>query len=188
MNKAALRKKYLEKRKSLSQNQIDCLSKKILENFILQFNPIENQKVHIFLPIKKFNEVNTLFFIDYFFSKKIQVYVPKMVEDNLIAIKLNQNTILEKNSWGILEPLGDEDSKISDYDFVITPLLYCDRRGNRVGYGKGFYDNFFAQIASSCKRVGVGFFSPDENITDLYCTDVSLNFLVLPDEVLSFEF
>jgi 5-formyltetrahydrofolate cyclo-ligase len=32
------------------------------------------------------------------------------------------------------------------FDYVITPLLYCDSFGNRVGYGKGFYDQFFQTI------------------------------------------
>ena len=29
------------------------------------------------------------------------------------------------------------------FDYVVTPLLYSDDKGNRVGYGKGFYDAFF---------------------------------------------
>lgn len=51
---------------------------KTAENFILQFNPIENQNVNIFLSIEKFNEVNTQIFIDYFFDSRMRVFVPKI--------------------------------------------------------------------------------------------------------------
>ncbi|HAO28766.1 MAG TPA: 5-formyltetrahydrofolate cyclo-ligase, partial [Chryseobacterium indologenes] len=48
--------------------------------------------------------------------------------------------------------------------YVITPLLYCDRKGNRVGYGKGFYDGLFQNVLSETKKIGVNYFDPDEYI------------------------
>ena len=65
MKKLELRKKYLEMRKTLSADEVLLLSEKIYENFILQFNVIENQNVHVFLPIEKFNEIGTNFFLEY---------------------------------------------------------------------------------------------------------------------------
>lgn len=53
---------------------------------------------------------------------------------------------------GISEPVSNEDSEVLDFDYVITPLLYCDHKGNRVGYGKGFYDGFFEIVSENSKK------------------------------------
>lgn len=186
MRKIELRKKYLQKRMLLSNEEREILSEKILENFILQFNPIENQKIHCFLPIDKFNEINTFYLINFCWDREIKIFIPKVMEDKLISIKYNKNTILEKNSWGILEPKTNEDTLEQYFDFIITPLLYCDHTGNRVGYGKGFYDRLFASVSPNCKKIGVSFFSPKELIDDLRTEDIPLDYLVTPTSVLSF--
>ncbi|MDR2206821.1 MAG: 5-formyltetrahydrofolate cyclo-ligase [Flavobacteriaceae bacterium] len=186
MTKSELRKIYLEKRKNLSESEILRLSEKIFENFISKFQPTENQNVHIFLSIKKRREIHTPIFMDYFFENKIKVFVPKIVGNTLISIELTPETKFIVNSWGISEPETDEDSGVKNFDFVIAPLLYCDDFGNRIGYGKGFYDRFFAEINSNAKKIGVNFFNPSEKIDDISDFDVRLDYLVTPAETLSF--
>lgn len=187
MFKKDLRKKYMDLRKTLSKDEVLSLSQKIFENFVLQFNVIENQRVHIFFPIEKLNEINTKIFINYFFERNIQVFVPKMVGNKIISIQIKPDTVFLQNSWGILEPQSNENE--SDYfDYVITPLLYCDTTGNRIGYGKGFYDQFFAGINNDAKKIGVNYFSPTDSIDDVSLQDVKLDYLVTPTEVLSFGF
>ncbi|WP_374360115.1 5-formyltetrahydrofolate cyclo-ligase [Cloacibacterium sp.] len=186
MLKKDLRKKYLEKRMTLSKDEVNFLSEKILDKFILQFNIIENQKVSIFLPISKFNEINTLEFIKFLWRKKVNVFVPKIIVKDLILVKFTPETILIENSWGILEPLSNQNEE-TVFDYVITPLLYCDSFGNRVGYGKGFYDKFFQTINSDAKKIGVNYFAPTDIIDDISELDVKLDYLITPDEILSFS-
>ena len=186
MLKKDLRKIYLEKRMTLSKDEVNFLSEKIFDKFILQFNVIENQKVSIFLPISKFNEINTLEFIKFLWSKKVNVFVPKIIDKDLISIKFTSETILIENSWGILEPLSNQNEE-TVFDYVITPLLYCDSFGNRVGYGKGFYDKFFQTINSDAKKIGVNYFAPTDIIDDISELDVKLDYLITPDEILSFS-
>lgn len=186
MFKKDLRKIYLEKRMTLSKDEVNFLSEKIFDEFILQFNVIENQKVSIFLPISKFNEINTLEFIKFLWSKKVNVFVPKIIDKDLISIKFTSETILIENSWGILEPLSNQNEE-TVFDYVITPLLYCDSFGNRVGYGKGFYDKFFQTINSDAKKIGVNYFAPTDIIDDISELDVKLDYLITPDEMLSFS-
>lgn len=187
MLKAELRKKYMQKRKALSIDEAFLLSEKIFKNFIEYFKPSQNQKVHIFIPIEKFKEINTQIFIDYFLSQKIRVFIPKIIETKLISVEIFSDTEYELNSWGISEPVSNEYSGVSDFDFVITPLLYCDSKGNRVGYGKGFYDGFFETISEKTKKIGVNYFNPEENIDDVWENDIPLDYLVTPDAVLSFS-
>ncbi len=186
MLKAELRKKYMQKRKALSHDEAFLLSEKIFQHFVSYFKPEAGQKMHVFIPIDKFNEVDTQIFIRYFLAQHIRVYVPKIVADKLINIEIFQDTMFENNSWGISEPSSNEDSGEIYFHYVITPLLYCDRKGNRVGYGKGFYDALFKSISPDTKKIGVNYFDPDEYIDDVWENDIPLDYLVTPTEVLSF--
>ncbi|WP_262496334.1 5-formyltetrahydrofolate cyclo-ligase [Chryseobacterium geocarposphaerae] len=176
----------MQKRKALSTDEAFLLSKKIFENFIGYFKPEKGEKVHLFIPIVEKKEIDTQIFIDYFLKQNIRVFVPKVVADQLIHIEIFEDTLFENSYWGIPEPVSNEDSGEAFFHYVITPLLYCDTKGNRVGYGKGFYDNFFENISEDVKKIGVNYFNPDENIDDVWENDIPLDYLVTPTDVLSF--
>ena len=169
----------------MSSAEVEDLSKSIFKQFLGAFDMSKVKNVHIFLPIKQKNEVSTWDFIEYFWKEGMSVFVPKMVQNEIKTIQLKPDTPLKENGWGILEPEDDfvEDIK---YDIIITPLLYCDNQGNRVGYGKGFYDMFFLKIDRNALKVGVSFFPPSALISDVSGQDVPLDYLVTPTEVLSF--
>jgi len=183
--KSELRKIYAEKRKSMSSAEVEDLSKSIFEQFLGAFDMSKVKNVHIFLPIKQKNEVSTWGFIKYFWDKGISVFVPKMAQNEIKTIQLKPDTPLKENGWGILEPEDDFVENIK-FDIVITPLLYCDNQGNRVGYGKGFYDMFFSKTDRNALKVGVSFFPPTALISDVSQQDVPLDYLVTPTKVLSF--
>ncbi|WP_419868999.1 5-formyltetrahydrofolate cyclo-ligase [Chryseobacterium sp. CT-SW4] len=186
MQKAELRKKYLEKRKALSYDEASLLSEKIFSNFIDFFKLRKGQKVHLFIPIKKFKEIDTFLFIKLFWKKEIRVFVPKIVGDQLISVEIFEDSVFETHSWGIFEPVSNKDSGETFFDYIITPLLYCDPKGNRIGYGKGFYDGFFQSISQDSLKIGVNYFNPNEIIDDVWENDIPLDYLVTPTEVLSF--
>lgn len=187
MNKREIRKLYLEKRNALSEKEVRDLSDRIFSQFIAYFKPTENQSVHLFLPIVKKREIDTTIFVNYFFENNIRVFVPKISGNEMISIELHQETVLAQNALGIMEPEGNQEYTGFDFDYVITPLLYCDNRGNRVGYGKGFYDAFFRKINQDSLKIGVNYFNPAETIDDIRKDDIPLDYLVTPTEVLSFS-
>ena len=186
MKKNELREKYLKKRESLSQDEVLALSGKIFNNFSESFTLKDHQKVHCFLSIPEKGEVDTQLFLNEFFKRDVRVFVPKIYRKELISVEITAETPLLKNSWGIREPESNDDSGERNFDFVITPLLYCDHQGNRVGYGKGFYDGFFETVNAETLKIGLSFFRPDEEIDDLRENDIPLDYLVTPTEVLSF--
>ena len=186
MLKSDLRKKYLAKRSALPEESMEAHSLEILRLFIDFFKPRSGTHVNIFLPIVKFREINTWHFVRWFFQNNISVSVPK-VEGELISAKdLLPGTELITNKWGIAEPQSSSETPVSKIDMVITPLLYCDFEGNRVGYGKGFYDRFFAELNPETLKVGLNYFPPNEQIDDKDQFDIPLDYLLTPDEVLSF--
>lgn len=169
----------------MSSVEVEYLSKSIFEQFLEAFDMSKVKNVHIFLPIKQKNEVSTWNFIKYFWDKGISVFIPKMAQNEIKTIQLKPDTPLKENDWGILEPEDDFVENIK-FDIVITPLLYCDNQGNRVGYGKGFYDMFFSKMNHNALKVGVSFFPPTALISDVSELDIPLDYLVTPTEVLSF--
>ena len=187
MLKSDLRKRYKNLRLSLSKEDVFFLSEQIFKNFVLQFNVTENQNIHIFLSIEKWNEVQTEFFIEYFLNKGIHLYIPRVKNNIMETVPLTSETVFSEGSWGICEPLEEAvPEKSVHFDYILVPLLYSDSKGNRVGYGKGFYDNFFQQINPDALKVGLSYFLPEEKISDVSETDVPLDYLVTPTSVLSF--
>jgi 5-formyltetrahydrofolate cyclo-ligase len=69
---------------------------------------------------------------------------------------------------------------------VFVPLLACDTKGNRVGYGKGFYDRFLDNCKPNVQKVGLSFFEPIAELKDVNSTDIKLNYLVTPEQVYRF--
>ena len=74
----------------------------------------------------------------------------------------------------------------SKIEVVFVPLLAFDKKGNRVGYGKGFYDRFLSECNPETIKIGLSFFEPEELIEDVFENDVKLDYCVTPDEVYQF--
>jgi 5-formyltetrahydrofolate cyclo-ligase len=70
---------------------------------------------------------------------------------------LNQE--LAPNRYGIAEPAGTEDIRLTDIDLVLVPLVGWDRAGGRLGMGASFYDRLFQPFIEHEKpmRIGVGY-------------------------------
>ena len=94
-----------------------------------------------------------------------------------------KNDILEINKFGMLEPTLL--SAIILPDIILVPLLAYDKKGNRVGYGKGFYDRFLRTQKNNIIKVGLSFFGPEE-IVEKKEFDQRLDFCVTPEKVFSF--
>lgn len=185
MTKQQLRQKYLALRRSLSPREVSGFSLQILHQFQKHFHLKPGQKVHIFLPIAKFREIDTLPFIEWFWQNGQQVFVPKVVRDQMISLEITEKTTLALSEWGIPEPAG-EVSESCNFDFVLTPLVYADGNGHRIGYGKGFYDRFFESLSTPTVKIGLSIFRPNEIITNVGPHDIRLDYLMTPDATLSF--
>ena len=99
---------------------------------------------------------------------------------------MTDSTLIKPNAWNIPEPVGGIQIQPEQIDVIFVPLLAYDVKGNRVGYGKGFYDQFLSQCRPNSIKIGLSFFAPEEQIEDLHEADVSLNFCVSPHTISRF--
>ena len=71
-------------------------------------------------------------------------------------------------------------------DVIIIPLLCFDKQGNRVGYGKGFYDRFLQKCSPKALKVGFCLQEPIELVEDLNEFDVKMDVCITPNKVWRF--
>lgn len=135
--------------------------------------------VHFFLPIQKFREPNTTPIIHWLLKDhpEISIVLSKSnLETNLMEHFLWDGLEeLQSNRWGIKEPQNGIRILPQQLDAVIIPLLAFDQEGNRVGFGKGFYDRFLADCKKDCQKIGLSFFEPIAETIDIDAHDAKLD-------------
>ncbi len=191
MFKKEIRLKYKELRNSLSENQIEEMSLAIANEVLLL--PIwEKTYFHVFLPIEEQKEVNTEYILHLLSGKDKEICISKTDFETrkMTHYLLTDNTKIKKNDYNIPEPVDCPDASgevpSNKIDVVFVPLLAFDKTGNRVGYGKGFYDKFLSECHPNTIKIGLSFFEPEEIISDVTPSDVQLNYCVTPNKVIKF--
>jgi 5-formyltetrahydrofolate cyclo-ligase len=187
MLKKALRLHYKTLRKQLSENQLEEMSLAVANN-VLTLPVWEKTYFHIFLPIEAHNEVNTEFILHLLSGKDKEIVISKSDFEtrNMTHFLLTDNTKIKKNEYNIPEPIDGIEVPAKKIEVVFIPLLAYDKLGNRVGYGKGFYDKFLSECQPETIKIGLSFFEPEEQITDVFETDVKLDYCVTPNAVFKF--
>lgn len=187
MNKKELRKTYKNLRNHLSENQIDDLSLAI-SNQLLKLPIWDYSFYHIFLAIEEQKEVNTDYILNILSGKDKNILISKsdFKTGDMTHFLLTDNTVIKKNEYNIPEPVGGIEILNDKIEVVFIPLLAFDKAGNRVGYGKGFYDRFLANCKPETVKVGLSFFEAEEEITDVFDGDVGLDYCVTAEMVYRF--
>lgn len=190
MNKVELRKIYSQKRKLLSEAECLQYNYKIREQFFSHVDLSFINVLHCFLPMAKNTEPDTWLIIDRIRREfmNIRLSIPRINQqsnaiENFFFEGLHQ---LQENSWGIKEPKQGVPTEAQKIDIVLVPLLALDLNGHRVGYGKGYYDQFLASCRPDCQKIGISFFQPVAEITDTSGNDIKLNACLTPEAFYTF--
>ena len=99
------------------------------------------------------DELSTHAFLRKWGPKK-HFYLPRVNGVNLDILPYDEQR-LELGSFHIEEPTGDACVDPSEIELIIVPAVAYDRRGNRLGRGKGFYDRLLAEAKAT--KIGVGY-------------------------------
>jgi 5-formyltetrahydrofolate cyclo-ligase len=143
-----LRRIMLEKRLAIPPAQrqwaANCIADKITQDEAFQ------QASHVALYMPSHGEIDIRPIIQRAWGEKKYCYLPIMQPDNHLAwAPYHQDTPLEPNAMGILEPPKHDTIAAKDLDLALVPLLAFNQQRHRLGYGKGCYDRSFALRASS---------------------------------------
>ncbi len=171
MNKKNIRKYFLQKRSFYINNNIinlELSSSRLCNNFINFFrsNDVKlssykktNTPLIVALYFPLLYEINILKLMPFFTDMNIQVCLPCIVKDSKI-LKFAYYKIedkLESNVFNTKEPY------FKDFclpDVVLAPCLAFNKQNNRLGYGKGYYDNtinYYSTLKHRVFYIGVGY-------------------------------
>lgn len=136
----SLRDTLLTVRKNLSINHQKHISKIICE-FCTGLSQWNSAK-HIALYMSHLGEIDPFLLAVKGVSQQKTIYYPKVHKGELLFVPLKSETSFVKNHFGILEPelKNDEGTSPNMLDIIFLPLMAFDKKGTRLGFGKGFYD------------------------------------------------
>ncbi len=158
MNKALLRKDLLRRR--IAMNSIDwddrnaLICQKILQN-LPSLQP--HLSVLAYFSTRQEPDLSDLW--PQLRSRAIGFGVPRCVGNQLVWHRWEPENRLVVGAFGILEPESTAPVlQAQDVGVILVPCVGCDRTGNRIGYGGGFYDRLLAQTEwRSIPTVGITF-------------------------------
>ncbi|MEX0720677.1 MAG: 5-formyltetrahydrofolate cyclo-ligase [Balneolaceae bacterium] len=146
--KRELRGDVLSKRLEISEDEWQTKSEEINAHFTQSDFYKDAVLIHSYVSMNHRNEVDTWNLITAMLAdgKKIAVPVTNFMDSSLVHSEINSTKGLVPNKWGIYEPRQMQKVNIQDLDIVVVPMAAADKKGNRLGYGKGFYDRFLSEI------------------------------------------
>jgi len=185
--KEQLRKKYKALRKVLSDENVEDASLSIA-NKVVSLDIWDKEIYHLFLPIARQIEVNTEYILNILQGKDKTVVISKsnFNTGEMTHYLLTDSTRLECNAYGIPEPQNGIEIKPDLIDVIFIPLLGYDDKGNRVGYGKGFYDRFLSTCRPNAVKIGLSFFEPEIDEIPVNEDDIRLNCCISAKKIFHF--
>ena len=189
ITKATLRNTYKKRRRELTDKE----RLKLDDLILIQFQKLILRDVHSILsywPIKSHYEINTFPITDYLSFKipGLRICFPKtdFAQTKLQAVEVEKETAFEINHSGIGEPVNGELIFPEELDMVLVPMLAYDKKGYRVGYGKGFYDRYLQLCRRNIIKVGFSYFEPEDAIPEVSEFDIPLNLAITPQCIYEF--
>ena len=171
-----------EERDRLSKKEARERSKLIVENLFLLPDFFRADTIHTYVSSKN-NEVDTHELIRTLLKQKKRVVAP--ISDRATKIMRHSEVFslseLGTASYGILEPRIYRPVAVADLNVVIVPALAVDRKGNRLGFGAGFYDRFLHDVNLPTIALAYNFQVVD--VVPVEQTDIPVSFIVTEREI-----
>ena len=174
LTKEIIRSKILLKLKTHKEEDRERKSR-IIKNKLLKSSVFKKAKVIMFY-LSFGGEVNTQEMIKA--AKKLGKIVSVPICENNRITKpciLTHRAALKKGPYGVCEPAAKQLISIKDLDLVIVPGLAFDKKGRRLGRGKGCYDYFLKKIPKKVSTIGLAYDFQILPVIPATKTDISVN-------------
>lgn len=174
-NKNILRDFFRKKRKSILLTEVDDKSFEITKKVINLFSKLkkigyENFRIMLYYAFD--NEVETRNIFEYCFENFGGAIYPKVENFNIETYWIKKLDEFKVGKYNIFEPDVDVCEKMffenenenekyikeknNKIDIVFVPGIVFDNFGNRIGFGKGFYDRFLQNLKKNFFKKNIG--------------------------------
>jgi 5-formyltetrahydrofolate cyclo-ligase len=145
--KAVLRRDALARRGRIEPAVRAAFSRRLAEEGLRLAQLWHPRIVSAFHPLR--DEPDTLLLLTVLAEQGFVTALPAIVRrgSSLIFHRWRPGEPTREAAMSIREPL--EEAPVVDPDLVFVPLACFDRRGNRIGYGAGYYDLTLARLRAT---------------------------------------
>jgi len=194
MTKPQIRSLLKEQRNQLSPHERINLDGLLRERLFQSKAYQDCMNLFIFVSFQ--SEVDTHEIIRQALAQGKRVYVPRVETNTMDFYKITSLEGLIPSNYGVLEPIKLEanrykeeslmDSNSISHNLMLLPGLAFDKKGNRIGYGAGFYDKYFAtHLKIAFYKIALGYdFQIFEGIpADEY--DIKVDTIITPSQTIN---
>lgn len=151
--KEKLRRSYLKTREGLEEGKRKKLSELIV-NRLLSLSVLKSaRRLLLFCPHKGEPDITPLF--KWALCEGKDVVLPKVEGEELKLIRVSDTEGLEPGSFCILEPTEGEEVSPESVELSLIPGVVFDKKGYRLGFGRGYYDRLMDRLGGL--KVGVAY-------------------------------
>ncbi|MBN2299966.1 MAG: 5-formyltetrahydrofolate cyclo-ligase [Acholeplasmataceae bacterium] len=137
--KNELRIQLIKQRNQMSSKQLQVKNENIIKQILNDDDFLHAQVIGIYYPLG--NEVNLLSLT----KSQHKFAFPKVESDGIHFYYLDEKTSFKKSKFGVMEPQsGIKCDK--DIDYLLVPAVGIAKDCYRIGFGKGYYDQFLSKI------------------------------------------
>ncbi|HEY6171123.1 MAG TPA: 5-formyltetrahydrofolate cyclo-ligase [Candidatus Kapabacteria bacterium] len=182
--RASIRKKILAIRSEIPENIRTAYSKLIEDHFFSHYSS-HIASLHSYISYK--SEVDTSGIIKRLLKNGTAIstpYLESVTSEQFQNVKFESFNKLVEGPYCIMQPSTSIKSDTSSLEYVLIPLAAFDGFGNRLGYGKGYYDRFLSQLPSSTTKIGLAYSSQEVDEIPSQEHDVPLDLVITEQGIL----
>ena len=156
IQKKELRKEIRARKRDIPVDELREMSRLLCKRLLANERLGNASTVMMYYPLG--DEVDVAPVIEQLAESGKTVVLPQVTgEAEMVVRRYTGKADLQEGAYGIMEPCGEIFSDYETIDVAIIPGMAFDRRGNRLGRGKGYYDRFLPLLPTRVYKIGVCF-------------------------------
>ena len=183
-SKTKLRKEILATRKELSPELVVKDSRLIIDKLKATEEYKNAKSVMIYMDFG--NEVKTKDFINEALSEGKEIIIPYTDTENVLIIPVEIESLddLVKCKFGYLEPKKEKINTpydVNKIDLIVVPGVVFDKKRNRIGFGKGYYDRLLSNRKAKAFAIAFEFQVYDEIPAEEH--DIKMDMIITEENI-----
>lgn len=180
--KAILRKQYLKERSRMVREDVAEKSRQAAQNFVQ--SPWFNSARVLMLYMPLGNETDTKDIIQAAYRDGKTVCFPVTDESGIITpYQAEEDSDFKKGGFSVREPQHTEPIEKACIDVVVVPGIAFDKKGGRIGFGKGCYDRFLKET----KATKIGYCYDEQVVEEVPkdSNDIRMDYIITPSGIIA---